>query len=1229
MQKIIYLITVICCLSINYNGYGTIRYVKTIAAGSGNGSSWSNASNDLQLMIDSSSTGDEVWVASGNYKPTRLVTNTSTISFNNRQNAFVLKSGVTVLGGYFGTGIFANLRAPQIYTTELDGDIGTLNDSTDNTYHVVVALSGGCTVDGFVIKNGNASNSSTTYVGGIFMANNQGAGVYVNTSGFTIRNCWLQANNSSEGAMKIVGSGTIEHCYFNNNTGLRTALDCYGNIHVRNTLFSGNSGLFGPVGLTNSVIRFYNCIFSGNNVNVNYGSSGGMSSLIGGNAFWPSNVDIVNCVFSGNKFNTSFVKVLSRNEGSLSISNSIIWGNAEITSPIYSNATIAGTIAVSNSIVQGGYTGTDNLNIDPLFVNAPPQVNAPFATGDYHIAKCSPAINGGNNNYLLAADVNDLDGKKRISGRIDIGAYEYSLGVPDVTGVVYVDSSAAPGGDGSSWSNAIIELADALKAAKYDTAIHKIHVAAGTYKPLYTADSLLCNSNNNRKKSFVIPDRVWVMGGYVNGQITYSSGNPQNPSILSGDIGTANNNSDNSYHVVIAAGTNNINTRLYNFIVEKGETDFNAPSMTVNGISISGVSGSGMANQANAYGSSTTNKGADIMYCIFRNNSGYYGALSNILCNNVLVFGTSVINDSAGFGGGMANLGPGNVTVDHCKISGNEALFYGGGIYTNRCKLNVHTSLITGNYSHNDGGGIHSDSSTVFIGNSTIANNKAVYNFGGFNHYYATGAPVATITNSIIWGNNSSIFYNIDTTNNPQLLVNNSIVMGQTYNFGTNMIKMTPNFINPIFTTNAPSDGGDYHLSVCSPAINAGVNSNFVSPYMSDLDGNTRINQNKIDLGAYENAGYSLSQTPSDSLVNTNFNNSCNYSDFVYPNTTLPPWQNLSNASGKLIVSIKQPPSMPINSTVYPANFSSKLRTQYGTGTTLQLSNPFGQTGYYYPINRTWTATINGSLSAPVSVRFYFDNTDSTDIAAQNNFGNLQNLIVYKVNGTDPYNTSASAYKEYTYAAVADTGHFSIGTYQGLRFVEFIVMSLSSGTIALKKTSPLDIKIENIAVANVGPKNRLDWNTLTKDETDVFIVERSDDGKNFEKLEKIAARGESSSYTFWDEKPFSGVNYYRIKMQDINGKLTYSRVVEAFVTEDAYAIDVFPNPFTDKIHVDRGDNNKCSGFISINDITGRELIRQQVQSGNVVVQTSFLSKGLYILRYCCADRQFDIKIFKQ
>jgi hypothetical protein len=74
-----------------------IRYVKPVSSGLGDGSSWENASDDLQAMINASGVS-QVWVAAGTYKPLRDITGNSTPS-NSRTKSFRMKNGVSLFGG--------------------------------------------------------------------------------------------------------------------------------------------------------------------------------------------------------------------------------------------------------------------------------------------------------------------------------------------------------------------------------------------------------------------------------------------------------------------------------------------------------------------------------------------------------------------------------------------------------------------------------------------------------------------------------------------------------------------------------------------------------------------------------------------------------------------------------------------------------------------------------------------------------------------------------------------------------------------------------------------------------------------------------------------------------------------------------------------------------------------------------------------------------------------------
>jgi len=104
--------------------------------------------------------------------------------------------------------------------------------------------------------------------------------------------------------------------------------------------------------------------------------------------------------------------------------------------------------------------------------------------------------------------------------------------------VIYVDASATGANDGTSWADAFTDLQDALAAA---VSGDEIWVAAGTYYP-----------GQNRAASFHLKSGVAIYGGFPPGGGDFASRDwENNPTILSGDIGTPGNDSDHRYHVVV------------------------------------------------------------------------------------------------------------------------------------------------------------------------------------------------------------------------------------------------------------------------------------------------------------------------------------------------------------------------------------------------------------------------------------------------------------------------------------------------------------------------------------------------------------------------------------------------------------------------------------------------------------------------------------------------------
>ncbi len=106
MKKLV-IILGFCTYGFFLNAQGIIRYVTpngnpATEGNDTNAISWTAACNDLQAVINASDSGDQVWVGTGTYMPIRPANNLLVVDSFNRNNAFVLKNGVALYGGFDG-----------------------------------------------------------------------------------------------------------------------------------------------------------------------------------------------------------------------------------------------------------------------------------------------------------------------------------------------------------------------------------------------------------------------------------------------------------------------------------------------------------------------------------------------------------------------------------------------------------------------------------------------------------------------------------------------------------------------------------------------------------------------------------------------------------------------------------------------------------------------------------------------------------------------------------------------------------------------------------------------------------------------------------------------------------------------------------------------------------------------------------------------------------------------
>lgn len=110
--------------------------------------------------------------------------------------------------------------------------------------------------------------------------------------------------------------------------------------------------------------------------------------------------------------------------------------------------------------------------------------------------------------------------------------------------------------------------------------------------------------------------------------------------------------------------------------------------------------------------------------------------------------------------------------------------------------------------------------------------------------------------------------------------------------------------------------------------------------------------------------------------------------------------------------------------------------------------------------------------------------------------------------------------------------------------------------------SPLPIELEGLKGYNDGDKNVISWTTISENNNDYFIVERSVDGVQFSEMGQLNGAGNSEDvlkYTLYDTEFRNIVNYYRLVQVDYDGESTTSSIISIDNSLEAKKIEKIVN----------------------------------------------------------------------
>ena len=362
------------------------------------GKTWGKAYTNIQAAINDLNDiigvdcdgGKEVWVAEGKYEVSNTIT---------------LHNEIKVYGGFTGSESNFSARNWEKNITVMSGEtLGTAR---------IINMGSDTVLDGIVLSDSDYTHNNGDRYGGALLINER--------RNVEIRNCTFNNN-------RIVTNG--------NGFGGAIVVNGSQNITIFNTVFTENYASEGGGAIYNrsSDLLIERSLFHKNNSNARGGGAhtdnGGKTTVInsifsennarefGGAVYTRHNNSVstvTNCSFWGNSITNHSTSAGSTfhnfDRARSNLLNVILW-NSIRGNPIQNNNNASASVTYSN--ITGGYTGTGNINSNPLFIDP--------ENGNFKLQATSPSIDTGTNNGAPSVD---YDGNPRpVGAGYDMGAYE-------------------------------------------------------------------------------------------------------------------------------------------------------------------------------------------------------------------------------------------------------------------------------------------------------------------------------------------------------------------------------------------------------------------------------------------------------------------------------------------------------------------------------------------------------------------------------------------------------------------------------------------------------------------------------------------------------------------------------------------------------------------------------------------------------------------------------------
>ena len=245
--------------------------------------------------------------------------------------------------------------------------------------------------------------------------------------------------------------------------------------------------------------------------------------------------------------------------------------------------------------------------------------------------------------------------------------------------------------------------------------------------------------------------------------------------------------------------------------------------------------------------------------------------------------------------------------------------------------------------------------------------------------------------------------------------------------------------------------------------------------------------------------------------------------------------------------------------------------------------------------------------------------------------GSLVKFDIDKLNGTGNYQLQVK-YKDVPTGYLVKLNDNFLGTSASISnggthtFSVDVNNTASFGadrfSVSFENPGVLPVTYASFNVAKVNQGVSVKWKTLVESNNTKFVVERAGDDYKYVKLHTELAKGNNSSYSFIDNSPLLGNNYYRLLQIDNNGaeNTTQPKVINynGAVNGTLDIVAIFPNPVVSSFTVKYNGSLKANQqTLKIVNATGQVMLSKTVAKADLLegqeLDIANYASGLYIV----------------